>query len=145
LVAELVSGLARAEHAPDVSVIVIRHGGPVFCSGADLSEVTARGSRDAARTMVQSQRAGGSVPLLARMHPRAASAAFSGGRDFDGYEAHAYGLVLQAVPDEQFDRVVDQVRASPVLVIEGRPALSAQDSARFAQRRSGISRRARAS
>ena len=52
LVAELFEGLASAERDPAVAAVLIRQEGPVFCSGADLSEMTASNVRDAPKAMV---------------------------------------------------------------------------------------------
>ena len=56
LVAELLDGLERADAAPAVKAVVIRHAGPVFCSGADLSEAASADRQEAPRTMVELQR-----------------------------------------------------------------------------------------
>ncbi len=56
LVTELLDGLDRAENDPEVRVVVIAAAGPVFCSGADLSEATADGMEEGARRVVELQR-----------------------------------------------------------------------------------------
>lgn len=56
LVSELHERFARAEADPDVKVVVLAAAGKVFCSGADLSEATADGMEESARTMVEMQR-----------------------------------------------------------------------------------------
>ncbi len=57
LLRELLDALRRADADPDVKVVVIRHLGPVFCSGADLSEASSTDDEEAPRTMVAVQRA----------------------------------------------------------------------------------------
>ncbi|GAA2737718.1 enoyl-CoA hydratase family protein [Actinocorallia aurantiaca] len=52
LVSELSAGLDRAEADPDVRVVVIRQEGPVFCSGADLSEAAGGGMEEGARGLI---------------------------------------------------------------------------------------------
>jgi enoyl-CoA hydratase/methylglutaconyl-CoA hydratase len=70
LVAELFAALEAAEAKPDVRVVVLMAAGPVFCSGADLSEATAEGMEDAALTIVGLQRfiATMSKPVVTRVH-----------------------------------------------------------------------------
>lgn len=57
LLGELLAGLRRAGDDPDIKVVLIRHRGPVFCSGADLSEASSTDDEEAPRTMVAVQRA----------------------------------------------------------------------------------------
>ena len=45
LVAQLLDCLDRADADPDVRAIVVTHTGPVFCAGADLTEMTAGDTR----------------------------------------------------------------------------------------------------
>lgn len=52
LVSELFAGLERAEADPDVRVVVIRQEGPVFCSGADLSEAAGGSMEEGARGLI---------------------------------------------------------------------------------------------
>ena len=70
LVAELFAALEAAEADPAVRVVAITAAGPVFCSGADLSEATAEGMQDAALTIVGLQRliATMSKPVVTRVH-----------------------------------------------------------------------------
>jgi enoyl-CoA hydratase/carnithine racemase len=56
LVAELVERLERAGADPEVAVVLVRQAGPVFCSGADLSEATTVGMAEGARRIVDLQR-----------------------------------------------------------------------------------------
>ena len=56
LVTELVDRLERADADPDVRVVLVRQEGPVFCSGADLSEATTVGMEEGARRIVELQR-----------------------------------------------------------------------------------------
>lgn len=44
LVAQFAAGLARAEHDPDIVVIVITGSDPVFCAGLDIREFNATGA-----------------------------------------------------------------------------------------------------
>ncbi|NGP08485.1 enoyl-CoA hydratase [Rhodococcus sp. 14C212] len=69
LVAELFEGLASAERDPEVAVVLIRQEGPVFCSGADLSEMTDSNVRDAPKAMVllQHRMATLSKPVVVRV------------------------------------------------------------------------------
>src|SRR5680860_131864 len=48
LVSEVFERLDRAEHDPDVKVVLIRATGRTFCSGADLSEASGEGMERAA-------------------------------------------------------------------------------------------------
>ena len=70
LVFELFAALEAAEADPEVRVVAITAAGPVFCSGADLSEATAEGMQDAALTIVGLQRliATLSKPVVTRVH-----------------------------------------------------------------------------
>ena len=56
LVTELIDRLERADADPDVRVVLVRQEGPVFCSGADLSEATTLGMEEGARRIVELQR-----------------------------------------------------------------------------------------
>jgi enoyl-CoA hydratase/carnithine racemase len=56
LVSELVAHLDTADRASDVSVVVIRSSGRVFCSGADLSEASTVPMDEATRAIVALQR-----------------------------------------------------------------------------------------
>lgn len=56
LVTELTERLARADADDDAKVVLIRQEGPVFCSGADLSEATAGGMEEGALRIVALQR-----------------------------------------------------------------------------------------
>jgi enoyl-CoA hydratase/methylglutaconyl-CoA hydratase len=70
LVTELFAALEAAEADPDVRVVALLAAGPVFCSGADLSEATADGMQDSALTIVGLQRliATMSKPVVTRVH-----------------------------------------------------------------------------
>ncbi|WP_106398813.1 enoyl-CoA hydratase family protein [Actinocorallia populi] len=52
LVSELSEALDRAEADPGVRVVVIRQEGPVFCSGADLSEAAGGSMEEGARGLI---------------------------------------------------------------------------------------------
>ncbi len=69
LVTELHDALERADADPAVKAVVIRHVGPVFCSGADLSEAASADLQEAPQAMVGLQRriAGLSKPVVARV------------------------------------------------------------------------------
>jgi enoyl-CoA hydratase/carnithine racemase len=56
LVGELVERLERAGADADVTVVLVRQEGNVFCSGADLSEATTDGMEEGARRIVELQR-----------------------------------------------------------------------------------------
>jgi enoyl-CoA hydratase/methylglutaconyl-CoA hydratase len=56
LVTELFDRLEAAERDGDITVVVIRSSGRVFCSGADLSEATSQGMEQGAREIVRLQR-----------------------------------------------------------------------------------------
>jgi len=56
LVRELYDGLATAEDDADVKVVLIRAEGRTFCSGADLSEASDQGMKQAAGVLVELQR-----------------------------------------------------------------------------------------
>lgn len=70
LVTELSDYLAVADSDPQVRVIVIAAAGPVFCSGADLSEAAEGGMERGARTLVALQRqiAAAGKPVVVRVH-----------------------------------------------------------------------------
>lgn len=69
LTAELHERLDRAEADPAVKVVLLRAEGPVFCSGADLSEAAGGSMEDGARDMVQLLRriAAHEKPVVARV------------------------------------------------------------------------------
>ncbi|MGA8247903.1 MAG: enoyl-CoA hydratase-related protein [Nocardioides sp.] len=56
LVSELFERLERAGADPEVTVVLLRQAGRVFCSGADLSEATTVGMAEDARRIVELQR-----------------------------------------------------------------------------------------
>ena len=56
LVTELRERLEQADRDDGVSVALVRQAGPVFCSGADLSEATGEGMAEGARRIVELQR-----------------------------------------------------------------------------------------
>ena len=56
LVGELVERLERANEDAEVRVVLVRQEGTVFCSGADLTEATADGMEEGARSIVALQR-----------------------------------------------------------------------------------------
>ena len=56
LVTELVDGLERADADESVRVAMVRQEGPVFCSGADLTEATTVGMEESAKGIVALQR-----------------------------------------------------------------------------------------
>ena len=70
LVTELLSGLAAADADDDVTVVVIRAEGRVFCSGADLSEAADGGMAEGTRAMVEMQRriVAHTKPVVTRVH-----------------------------------------------------------------------------
>lgn len=69
LISELTAGLDRAEDDPRIRVILLRQAGPVFCSGADLSEQTSTDPTEAPRALIALQRriVGHSKPIVARV------------------------------------------------------------------------------
>jgi enoyl-CoA hydratase/carnithine racemase len=159
LVSELFDGLGRAEQDDGVKVVLLRSADRVFCSGADLSEASADGMVEGARTIVELQRrivaspkpvvvrldgpvrAGGigivaaadivvaapeatfaltevrlglaaatiSIPLRARLSPRAASDWFLTGRSVGAVEARQHGLVTHVASADQMDAVLATV------------------------------------
>jgi enoyl-CoA hydratase/methylglutaconyl-CoA hydratase len=56
LVTELFERLQRADEDHDARVVLVRQEGPVFCSGADLSEATTVGMEEGAHRIVALQR-----------------------------------------------------------------------------------------
>jgi len=56
LVTELFERLERAEADDDVTVVLVRQEGKVFCSGADLTEATTVGMEEGAKRIVALQR-----------------------------------------------------------------------------------------
>jgi methylglutaconyl-CoA hydratase len=70
LVSELFEGLGRAEDDPDVTAVVIGAEGRAFCSGADLSEASAGGMEEAARSVMELQRRllASPKPVVCRVH-----------------------------------------------------------------------------
>lgn len=70
LVTELASHLERAATDESVRAVLLRAGGRVFCSGADMGEATADGMTDATRAIIALQRLIVSLdkPVVARVH-----------------------------------------------------------------------------
>src|SRR4051794_29305981 len=70
LVTELFAALEAAERDPEVRVVALLAAGPVFCSGADLSEATAEGMEESARWIVDLQHyiVTMSKPVVTRVH-----------------------------------------------------------------------------
>jgi enoyl-CoA hydratase/methylglutaconyl-CoA hydratase len=70
LVAELTTALGAAEDDPEVRAVLLRAAGPVFCSGADLSEAKAGGMDQGARDLVALQRriVASEKPVVIRLH-----------------------------------------------------------------------------
>jgi len=70
LVSELAAHLAVAEASPEARVVVIAAAGPVFCSGADLSEAADDGMAEGARALVSLQRQIVALPkpVVVRLH-----------------------------------------------------------------------------
>jgi enoyl-CoA hydratase/methylglutaconyl-CoA hydratase len=68
-VSDLGAALARGYADPGVVVVVLRAAGPVFCSGADLSEAVADGMEVTSRALVSLQRqvVAGPKPVVARV------------------------------------------------------------------------------
>lgn len=56
LVTELAAHLATADADPGCRAVLVRSAGPVFCSGADLSEAASDGMADGARALIDLQR-----------------------------------------------------------------------------------------
>jgi enoyl-CoA hydratase/carnithine racemase len=69
LVGELVARLEQADADADVTVVLVRQEGTVFCSGADMSEAGTVGMAEAARHIVELQRliASLSKPVVTRI------------------------------------------------------------------------------
>jgi len=69
LVTELLAALADAERSPEAIAIVLAATGPVFCSGADLSEAVSADLAEGPRAIVALQRAilASAKPVLARV------------------------------------------------------------------------------
>src|SRR5690348_4594741 len=55
LVSELFERLQQANDDAGVKVVLVRQAGPVFCSGADMSEATADGMEEGAQRIVALQ------------------------------------------------------------------------------------------
>jgi enoyl-CoA hydratase/methylglutaconyl-CoA hydratase len=70
LVAGVFDGIDRAEADDEVTVVVIRAAGSVFCAGADMSEATGEGMEQGARAIVELQRriVASPKPFVARVH-----------------------------------------------------------------------------
>jgi enoyl-CoA hydratase/methylglutaconyl-CoA hydratase len=70
LVTELFEGLDRAEQDDAVKALVIRAEGRAFCSGADLSEASAGGMEEGARSIMELQRRllASAKPVVSRVH-----------------------------------------------------------------------------
>lgn len=165
LVADLTEHLAEAGADESLHGVLLRSSHPVFCAGADLKEAATVDMVEAARRIIDLQRAiadlpvpvvcrldgpvraGGlglvasadivlcrddvtfaltevrlglaaaviSIPLRARLTPRAASDWFLTGRAVGAAEACEQGLVTQVVPasglDAEVARVLDDLRA----------------------------------
>jgi len=70
LVADLFAALEAAEADREVRVVLVRAAGPVFCSGADMSEATSDGMEEGARRIVGLQRYVVTMtkPVVVRLH-----------------------------------------------------------------------------
>lgn len=70
LVGSLSEHLAAADADGDVRAIVLAAAGPVFCSGADLTEATTVGMDEAARSVIALQRqiVAAGKPVVVRLH-----------------------------------------------------------------------------
>ena len=70
LLEQLTSHLHTVAADPNVRAVVVRAAGPVFCSGADMSEAARDGMEYGARAMVELQRqlVGLPKPVIARIH-----------------------------------------------------------------------------
>ena len=70
VVAELHDGLRGAEEDPDTRVVVLAADGRAFCAGADLSEASEGGSKDAGHALLALLRTMLSLPqpVVARVH-----------------------------------------------------------------------------
>lgn len=70
LVTELFGGLDRAEGDAAVKAVLVRAEGSAFCSGADLSEASAGGMEEGARSIMELQRRllSSPKPVVARVH-----------------------------------------------------------------------------
>jgi enoyl-CoA hydratase/methylglutaconyl-CoA hydratase len=70
LVSGVFEGIDAAEADDAVKVVVIRAEGSVFCAGADMSEATADGMEEGARTIVELQRriVASPKPFVVRVH-----------------------------------------------------------------------------
>ncbi|MGL5911357.1 MAG: enoyl-CoA hydratase-related protein, partial [Phycicoccus sp.] len=97
--------------------VVVRLDGPVRAGGLGLvaaaDVVVCSEAADFALTEVRLGLAAAiiSIPVLARISPRAASDWFLTGRRFGAEEARAHGLVTQVVPAEAMDDAVAAVLA----------------------------------
>jgi enoyl-CoA hydratase/methylglutaconyl-CoA hydratase len=70
LVNELSAALTTAEEDTSVRAILLAAAGPVFCSGADLSEATDGGMEQGARDLIALQRqiVASGIPVVIRLH-----------------------------------------------------------------------------
>ena len=70
LVTQLRAHLETADADPSVRAVVIAAAGPAFCSGADMSEASADGMEEGARSLVAIQRqiAALTKPVVTRVH-----------------------------------------------------------------------------
>jgi enoyl-CoA hydratase/methylglutaconyl-CoA hydratase len=70
LVGELFHGIDEAERDDAVKVVVVRAEGRAFCSGADLSEASAGGMEEGARSIMELQRRllASPKPVVSRVH-----------------------------------------------------------------------------
>ncbi|MGL4178453.1 MAG: enoyl-CoA hydratase-related protein [Dermatophilaceae bacterium] len=109
-------GLQRSIAAMPVPVVArvdgpVRAGGLGLVAAADV--VVCSEAADFALTEVRLGLAAAiiSIPVLARVTPRAASDWFLTGRRFGAEEARAHGLVTQVVPDKAVDDAVAAVLA----------------------------------
>ncbi len=112
--AQRIVELQRLIVAMDKPVVVraygaVRAGGIGIVAAADIA--IADSSATFALTEVKLGLAAAiiSLTVLHRMSPRAAALTTLGGEVFDGADAAAYGLVTQAVPDDELDDRVAEV------------------------------------
>ncbi|WP_309649998.1 enoyl-CoA hydratase family protein [Nocardioides sp.] len=109
LVTELFEHLRATAEDDDVSVVVLRSSGRVFCSGADLSEASEGGMEEGARVLVEMQR-------LIVAHPKPVVAALHGPVRAGGIGIIAAADVVVAADEATFALTEVKLGLAPAVI-----------------------------
>ncbi|WP_091111153.1 enoyl-CoA hydratase family protein [Nocardioides psychrotolerans] len=109
LVTELFAHLRSTAQDDDVSVVVLRSSGRVFCSGADLTEASEGGMEEGARVLVEMQR-------LIVAHPKPVVAALHGPVRAGGIGIIAAADVVVAADEASFALTEVKLGLAPAVI-----------------------------